>query len=245
MDIYCGAVDDHLNEHGYIVPVWAMPVTGSSGQNKALSLYVCDARQAGPVRRKGAYHGPRADERQTARPQPGHDGDLSGTDSRAALVIARMVKFRSQVDVTLPAVLWEDGEATAVNTTLHFHGEMVKQWGQDDSFSGYLELEEQPFTSEEASKVWLTMAHEGGGLNRGLLEYGKFPAHTFFGELYTDREYTQFFLFPFERVPGEDDGTSTYVAGSSVYVAPAASLTRQSSAGVVRLDGVARPSDTG
>ena len=42
-------------------------------------------------------------------------------------VIARMVKFRSQVDVTLPAVLWEDGEATAVNTTLHFHGEMVKQ----------------------------------------------------------------------------------------------------------------------
>ena len=124
----------------------------------------------------------------------------------AALVIARMVKFRSQVDVTLPAVLWEDGEATAVNTTLHFHGEMVKQWGQDDSFSGYLELEEQPFTSEEASKVWLTMAHEGGGLNRGLLEYGKF------------------FLFPFERVPGEDDGTSTYVAGSSVYVAPAASL---------------------
>lgn len=31
----------------------------------------------------------------------------------AALVIARMVKFRSQVDVTLPAVLWEDGEATA------------------------------------------------------------------------------------------------------------------------------------
>ena len=40
----------------------------------------------------------------------------------AALVIARMVKFRSQVDVILPAVLWEDGEATAVNTTLHFHG---------------------------------------------------------------------------------------------------------------------------
>ena len=63
-------------------PDVAMPVTGSSGQNKALSLYVCDARQAGPVRRKGAYHGPRADERQTARPQPGHDGDLSGTDSR-------------------------------------------------------------------------------------------------------------------------------------------------------------------
>ena len=87
----------------------------------------------------------------------------------AALVIARMVKFRSQVDVTLPAVLWEDSEATAVNTTLHFHGEMVKQWGQDDSFSAYLELEDQPFTSEEASKVWLTMAHEGGGLNRGLL----------------------------------------------------------------------------
>ena len=142
----------------------------------------------------------------------------------AALIIARMVKFRSQVDVTLPAVLWEDGETTAVNTTLHFHGELVKQWGQDDSFSGYLELEDQPFTSEEASKAWLTMAREDGGLNRGLLEYGKFPAHTPFGELYTDREYTQFFLFPFERVPGEDDGTSTYVAGSSVYVAPAESL---------------------
>ena len=142
----------------------------------------------------------------------------------AALVIARMVKFRSQVDVTLPAVLWEDGEATAVNTTLHFHGEMVKQWGQDDSFSGYLELEDQPFTSEEASKVWLTMAHEGGGLNRGLLEYGKFPAHTFFGELYTDREYTQFFLFPFERVPGKIEGTVSYQPDTSVYVAPAVSL---------------------
>lgn len=103
----------------------------------------------------------------------------------AALVIARMVKFRSQVDVTLPAVLWEDGEATAVNTTLHFHGEMVKQWGQDDSFSGYLELEDQPFTSEEASKVWLTMAHEGGGLNRGLLEYGKVPRpHVFRGTVH-------------------------------------------------------------
>ena len=144
VDIYCGAVDDHLNEHGYIVPVWAMPATGSSGQNKALSLYVCDARQAGPVRRKGAYHGPRADERQTARPQPGHDVICLVLILAAALVIARMVKFRSQVDVTLPAVLWEDGEATAVNTTLHFHGEMVKQWGQDDSFSGYLELEDQP-----------------------------------------------------------------------------------------------------
>lgn len=142
----------------------------------------------------------------------------------AALVIARMVKFRSQVDVTLPAVLWEDGEATAVTTTLHFHGELVKQWGQDDSFSGYLELEDQPFTSEEASKAWLTMAREDGGLKRGHLYYGLFPANDLFGELYADREYTQFFLFPFERVPGEDDGTSTYVAGSSVYVAPAESL---------------------
>lgn len=142
----------------------------------------------------------------------------------AALIIARMVKFRSQVDVTLPAVLWEDGEATAVNTSLHFHGELVKQWGQDDSFTGYLELEDQPFTSEESNKVWLTMAHEGGGLNRGLLYYGPLPAHTLFGELYTDRAYTEFFLFPFAQVSGEDDRTSTYVAGSSVYAAPAASL---------------------
>ena len=142
----------------------------------------------------------------------------------AALVIARMVKFRSQVDVTLPAVLWEDGETTAVNTTLHFHGELVKQWGQDDSFSGYLELEDQPFTSEEANRVMLTMAHEGGGLNRGLLEYGKFPAHTLFGELYTDREYGQFFLFPYVRTPGEDDALSSLGPGDSVYVAPAESL---------------------
>ena len=142
----------------------------------------------------------------------------------AALLIARMVKFRSQVDVTLPAVLWEDGETTAVNTTLHFHGELVKQWGQDDRFNGYLELEDQPFTSEESNKAWLTMARENGGLNRGLLYYGFSPAHTFFGELYADREYGQFFLFPFERVPVEDDGASTYVAGSSVYVAPAESL---------------------
>ena len=111
----------------------------------------------------------------------------------AALVIARMVKFRSQVDVTLPAVLWEDGEATPVKTTLPFHRQ-------------------------------LTMAHEGGGLNRGLLEYGKFPAHTFFGELYTDREYTQFFLFPFERVPGKIEGTVSYQPDTSVYVAPAVSL---------------------
>ena len=77
----------------------------------------------------------------------------------AALVIARSLKFSSRVDVTLPAVLWEGGEAAAVNTTLHFHGELVKQWGQDDSFSGYLELEDQPFTSEEANRVMLTMAH--------------------------------------------------------------------------------------
>lgn len=142
----------------------------------------------------------------------------------AALIIARMVKFRSQVDVTLPAVLWEDGETTAVNTTLHFHGELVKQWGQDDSFNGYLELEDQPFTSEESNQVWLTMAHEGGGLNRGLLEYGKFPAHTLFGELYTDREYERFFLFPFEKVPSKVDGTVSYQPDTSVYVAPAASL---------------------
>ena len=141
----------------------------------------------------------------------------------AALVIARIVKFRSQVDVTLPAVLWEDGEATAVNTTLHFHGEMVKQWGQDDSFSGYLELEEQPFTSEEASKVWLTWPMRAAA-QPGPARIRKVPRpHVFRGTVHRP-EYTQFFLFPFERVPGEDDGTSTYVAGSSVYVAPAASL---------------------
>ena len=142
----------------------------------------------------------------------------------AALVIARMVKFRSQVDVTLPAVLWEDGETTAVNTTLHFHGELVKQWGQDDSFSGYLELEDQPFTSEEASKAWLTMARGDGGLNRGHLYYGLFPANDLFGELYADRAYGQFFLFPYVRTPGEDDALSSLGSGDSVYVAPAESL---------------------
>lgn len=142
----------------------------------------------------------------------------------AALVIARSLKFRSQVDVTLPAVLWESGEAVAASTTLHVHGELVKQWGQDDSFTGYFELGDQPFTSEEANQVMLTMAHEGGGLNRGLLEYGKFPAHTLFGELYTDREYERFFLFPFEQVPSKVDGTVSYQPDTSVYVAPAASL---------------------
>ena len=142
----------------------------------------------------------------------------------AALVIARMVKFRSQVDVTLPAVLWEDGETTAVNTTLHFHGELVKQWGQDDSFNGYLELEDQPFTSEESNKAWLTMAREDGGLNRGLLYYGAFPANDLFGELYTDRAYEQFFLFPYVRTPGEGDALSSLGSGDSVYVAPAESL---------------------
>ena len=142
----------------------------------------------------------------------------------AALVIARSLKFRSQVDVTLPAVLWEGGEAVAASTTLHVHGELVKQWRQDDSFTGYFELENQPFTSEESNQVWLTMAHEGGGLNRGLLEYGKFPAHTLFGELYTDREYERFFLFPYVRTPGEGDALSSLGSGDSVYVAPAESL---------------------
>ena len=142
----------------------------------------------------------------------------------AALIIARMVKFRSQVDVTLPAVLWEDGETTAVNTTLHFHGELVKQWGQDDSFNGYLELEDQPFTSEEANKAWLTMARGDGGLNRGHLYYGLFPANDLFGELYADRTYGQFFLFPYVRTPGEDDALSSLGPGDSVYVAPAESL---------------------
>ena len=129
-----------------------------------------------------------------------------------ALIIARMVKFRSQVDVTLPAVLWEDGETTAVNTTLHFHGELVKQW------------EDQPFTSEESSKAWLTMAREDGGLNRGQLYYGAFPANDLFGELYTDRAYEQFFLFPYVRTPGEGDALSSLGSGDSVYVAPAESL---------------------
>lgn len=142
----------------------------------------------------------------------------------AALVIARMVKFRSQVDVTLPAVLWEGGEAAAVSTTLHFHGELIRQWGQDDSFSGYLELGDQPFTSEGSSKAWLTMAREDGGLNRGHLYYGLFPANDLFGELYADRTYGQFFLFPYVRTPGEDDALSSLGPGDSVYVAPAESL---------------------
>ena len=35
VDIYCGAVDEKLNEHGYIVLVSATPATASSAQNNA------------------------------------------------------------------------------------------------------------------------------------------------------------------------------------------------------------------
>ena len=36
VDIYAGALDDHLNEKGYIVPVWATPATGSSAPSKSV-----------------------------------------------------------------------------------------------------------------------------------------------------------------------------------------------------------------
>lgn len=34
VDVYIGALDEHLNEHGYIVPVWAMPATEFLAPNK-------------------------------------------------------------------------------------------------------------------------------------------------------------------------------------------------------------------
>ena len=70
----------------------------------------------------------------------------------------------------------------------------------------------------------LTVAREDGGLKRGHLYSGLFPANDLFGELYADRAYGQFFLFPYVRTPGEDDALSSLGPGDSVYVAPAESL---------------------
>lgn len=145
VDIYCGAVDDHLNEHGYIVPGLGDARRPDLRDKIKRSPFTC-VMHGRPVPSGGKEHTMAPEQTNAKRHGPNRATTVICLVLilAAALVIARMVKFRSQVDVTLPAVLWEDGEATAVNTTLHFHGEMVKQWGQDDSFSGYLELEEQP-----------------------------------------------------------------------------------------------------
>ncbi len=37
VDLYCGAVDDHLNEHGTLSPVSATPATVFSAQNNTTS----------------------------------------------------------------------------------------------------------------------------------------------------------------------------------------------------------------
>ncbi len=35
VQVYCAALDEHLNDHGYIVPGPAMRATGFSARNKA------------------------------------------------------------------------------------------------------------------------------------------------------------------------------------------------------------------
>ncbi len=34
VEIFCAALDKQLNDHGYIMPAWAMRATGSTGRNK-------------------------------------------------------------------------------------------------------------------------------------------------------------------------------------------------------------------
>ena len=50
MDLYIGALDDHLNDHGYIVPAWGMPETGFSGRSKRSAKRARYARDRGQRR---------------------------------------------------------------------------------------------------------------------------------------------------------------------------------------------------
>ena len=38
VQVYCAALDDHLNDHGYIVPGLGTPATGYSAQNRVAAM---------------------------------------------------------------------------------------------------------------------------------------------------------------------------------------------------------------
>ena len=145
----------------------------------------------------------------------------------AALVIARFLKFTTQVDCTLPAVLLDESRETGVPTTMRIRGELVRQWGEDDRFTGSLELEDQPATAaSETSHVTLSMSPwpYDTRLKEGSVYYNTLADHEVFGVLYTDRKYEQFFLFPYQQAPGRENGKVIHFPDSPIYVAPASSV---------------------
>ncbi len=145
----------------------------------------------------------------------------------AALAIARSLKFTTQVDCTLPAVLLDENRETGVPTTMRIRGELVRQWGEDDRFTGSLELEDQPATAaSETSYVTLSMSPwpYDTRLKEGSVYYHTLTDLEVFGELYTDRKYERFFLFPYQQTPGEESGKHIHFPDSPIYVAPASSV---------------------
>ena len=144
-----------------------------------------------------------------------------------ALVIARSLKFTTPVDSTLPAVLLDESREAGVPTTMRIRGELVRQWGEDDRFTGSLELEDQPATAAgETSYVTLSMSPWPYDirLKEGSVYYHTLTDREVFGELYTDRTYERFFLFPYLQTPGGEDGKRIHFPDSPIYVAPASSV---------------------
>ena len=144
-----------------------------------------------------------------------------------ALVIARSLKFTTPVDSTLPAVLLDESRETGVPTTMRIRGELVRQWGEDDRFTGSLELEGQPATAaSETNYVTLSMSPwpYDTRLKEGSVYYHTLTDREVFGELYTDRKYERFFLFPYLQTPGGEDGKRIHFPDSPIYVAPASSV---------------------
>ena len=144
----------------------------------------------------------------------------------AALVIARSLKFKTQVDCTLPAILLDGSRETGTPTTMRIQGELVRQWGENDRFTGSLELEDQPATAaSETQYVTLSMSPwpYDTRLKAGSVYYNTLTDREIFGELYTDRKYEQFFLFPYQQTSDGEGRKHIHFPDSPVYVAPASS----------------------
>ena len=144
-----------------------------------------------------------------------------------ALVIARSLKFTTPVDSTLPAVLLDESRETGVPTTMRIRGELVRQWGEDDRFTGSLELEDQPATAaSETSYATLSMSPcpYDTRLKEGSVYYNTLTDREIFGELYTDRKYEQFFLFPYQQTSDGEGRKHIHFPDSPIYVAPASSV---------------------
>jgi hypothetical protein len=105
-------------------------------------------------------------------------------------------------------------------------GEAVRQWGEDDRFTGSLELEDQPATAASETKyVTLSMSPwpYDTRLKEGSVYYHTLTDHEVFGELYTDRKYERFFLFPYQQTSDGESAKHIHFPNSPVYVAPASS----------------------